>query len=90
MTDELRISDHALVRYMERVKGLCLDEYRQEIREMVEKHQNEPMPEGYDNGIVIVIESLGPPIVTTILGHGQRPKRKNYGVRLVHIADGAP
>ena len=84
---KLFISDHALVRYMERIKGVCLDEYRDEIRALVETHKDAPAPAGgiFDDGMVIIIETLGHPVVTTVLGSGQRPKRKQQFTRMVHV-----
>lgn len=89
----LAVSDHALVRYMERIKGICLDEYRAEVRALADKHQDElsPTPGEFDNGFVIVIEALGLPIVTTVLGPGHRPKRKAaFSTRLIYVPRPAP
>lgn len=35
-------------------------------------------------GLVIVIEELGLPVITTVLAPGQRTKRR-FGSRLIHI-----
>jgi hypothetical protein len=72
------ISDHALVRYLERVKGMNLDKYRDEIRALVSEHWKRQIPDsGYDDGLLFVIEHLeSRPTIVTILSPAMRPKRK--------------
>ena len=84
------ISDHALVRFMERVKGENLNKYREEIRILLSEHKGNPIPDsGYDDGVLFVLEHLRErPIVVTVLTPAYRPKRKNrpWGTRtLVHV-----
>lgn len=83
-----RVSDHALVRYMERIKGICLDAYRAEIQALAAANQHRPLPAAgeFDDGLILVIEVLGLPVVTTVLGPGQRPKRRRaFGTQLIHV-----
>ena len=84
---KLRVSDHALVRYMERIKGVCLDSYREEILRLVAENRQNPSPPAgrFDEGAVIVIEILGLPVITTILGSGQRPKYKTAFTQMIYF-----
>ena len=85
MTD---ISDHALVRYIERIKGESLNKYRDEIRTLIAEHKKNPIPvHCYDDGILFVLEHFrDPPIIVTVLEPGDRPKRKNWLTRtFVHV-----
>ncbi|KKN05224.1 hypothetical protein LCGC14_1089410 [marine sediment metagenome] len=85
------ISDHALVRYIERIKGESLNKYRDEIRTLLKEHWGKPIPDsGYDDGILFVLEILRErPTVVTVLTPAYRPKRKNrpWSTRtLVHVS----
>lgn len=87
MTD-LTISDHALVRYIERVKSFDLEFYREEIRTLVRRHVGQPAPAGaaYDDGLVFVVERLSAaPTVVTVLAPGFRSKRHSFGRTLVRV-----
>lgn len=83
------ISDHALVRYIERVKGESLEKYRDEIRALMSDHKSNPIPDsGYDDGVLFVLEHLAKrPIVVTVLTQAFRPKRKlTWSTRtMVHV-----
>lgn len=84
----LRVSDHALVRFIERIKGVSLDPYRAELLALAAAHRDEQPPSGvFDDGLVLIVELLGHPVITTVLGPGQRPKRKQqpYGTGLIHV-----
>jgi hypothetical protein len=72
------ISDHAVVRYIERVKGESLERYRDEIRALLSEHKARPIPDsGYDDGVLFVIEHLRErPTVVTVLTAQHRPKRR--------------
>ncbi len=83
------ISDHALVRYIERVKRESLDRYRDEIRVLLSEHKARPIPDsGYDDGILFILEHLRErPTVITVLTPAFRPKRKRpWSTRtMVHV-----
>lgn len=82
------ISDHALVQYIERIKGVSLYKYRDEIRTLLSEHKKNPIPVGvYDDGILFILEPFrDPPIVVTVLESGDRPKRKIWHNRtFVHV-----
>jgi len=83
----LHVSDHALVRYLERIRGISLDTYREQIRQLAVANADNEISIGtaYDYGSVIVIELLGLPVVTTILGPGQRAKHKTIFTQLIHV-----
>ena len=86
------ISDHALVRYIERVKGETLDRYREEIRSLITKHKSNPIPDsGYDDGTLYVLEHLADrPTVVTVLTPAYRPKlQQPWSTRtMVHVPIG--
>lgn len=87
MPEPLWVSDHALVRYLERVRGMDLNPYRQELRQLAEAHEGAPATSGgtWDGGLVIVIEQLGKPVIVTVLGPGYRPKRPRSFTRLIYV-----
>ena len=85
------ISDHALVRFIERIKGESLDRYRDEIRTLLREHKHRPIPDsGYDDGTLFVLEHLAErPTVVTVLAAAWRPKRQRpWSTRtMVHVPD---
>lgn len=86
----LTISDHALVRYIERVKGESLDAIRQEIADAISENRARRIPDsGYDDGLMFVLE-IG--TVITVLTPAYRPKRgKQWATRtMVHAPLPAP
>jgi len=89
---DLRISDHALVRFIERIKGVSLDAYRDELRGIVTANwPNTTPPPDHDPGMAIAIENLGLPVIVTVMGAGMRPKRpKGFGQRIVYVPSGEP
>lgn len=83
----MRVSDHALVRYLERIKGISLDEYRVEIRGLAETYRERPphCSGEFHAGLILTVELLGEPIITTVLGPGHRPKRKRFATHLIYV-----
>ncbi len=74
--DEIEVSEHALVRYIERVRGVDLERYRQELRSLVSEHWDATTRPDNHNGATVIVEVLGQPIIVTVLGSAQRPKRR--------------
>jgi hypothetical protein len=71
----MEILDHALVRYIERVKGVSLDAYREELNALVASAEwrDEGKP---DDGFVMVAWKGR---LKTILPQGARGKRDKFG-----------
>lgn len=67
---ELVISDHALVRYIERIKGVPLDEYRDEIRALAAAGQSS----AWDREMPALVIEAGNTVVT-VLTENMRPKK---------------
>ncbi|MCW5695829.1 MAG: hypothetical protein KIS96_03730 [Bauldia sp.] len=84
MSDIPIVSDHALVRFIERIKGVSLDQYRDEILGLLREGRPNPIPDhGHDDGILFVIENeSAPPVVVTVLSPGMRPRRPGAKRRL--------
>lgn len=91
VSDPLRISDHALIRYIERIKGVSLDQYRQEILSLTggrDQVNVKELPDGYDDGALFIVEMNE--VIITVIGRGQRPKRtKRFGARFIHVPQDA-
>ena len=82
------ISDHALVRYIERVKGESLEKIRDEIRTLLSAHKDRRIPDsGYHDGITFVLEHLNErPTVVTVLSPGWVKRRRPWSTRtMVHM-----
>jgi hypothetical protein len=81
---EVRISDHALIRYIERGCGRSLEGYRDDLRKLIE--ENWDNTKATTQSFAIVLDDLGAsPVVTTILGPEMRPKRKVFARRVLYI-----
>lgn len=74
----MNVSDHALVRFIERVKGLSLDNYRAEMTTLAEAHKGDAVLSGcYDDAALFVIEHLAErPTIVTVLPPNFRPKKQ--------------
>lgn len=75
------VTDHALVRYLERVKGMDMDALREEIAAQV--HAADQVPEGLPEptGVVVgafVFKLVGRS-VTTVAPHCQKDKATHRG-----------
>lgn len=91
----MNISDHALVRYIERVKGMSLDQFRHEMLAALDKHEAVDRPVSWDgDGALFVIEygEDGEATVVTVLVDNQRPKKRkhNRGRAFVHVPRATP
>jgi hypothetical protein len=90
-TAGMTISDHALVRFIERVKGVSLDCYREEIAALISPAERLSVKDlaGTEDDCLAVIE-LGNSVVT-ILGRGHRLKAsRQWGTSFVPIAADEP
>lgn len=66
MSDEpVRVSDHAMIRYMERVLGMDVEQLRAHIAEGVRRHQGAPCVRTIGARFLMVNGR----VVTTIEGH---------------------
>ncbi len=66
----LDISDHALIRFIERVKGESLDQYRDEMRALIAEHETTPVPARgsfVDGALFFVDHFAAVPVVVTVL-----------------------
>ena len=73
------VTDHALVRYLERVAGLDLDPYRHHIASLVNEAAAAGAATITIDGYVYTLQGT---FVTTVLDQGMRKKKvKNKGLR---------
>ncbi|MEP0323267.1 hypothetical protein [Bauldia litoralis] len=82
------ISDHALVRFIERYKGVSLDDYRKEMTAAIERHKSDQVAPGgtYEDGFLFVVQAMTvPPRVVTVLPPNWRAKHKDFGCELVRV-----
>ncbi len=71
------VSDHALVRYMERVRGDDLEPIRDEIRALVRAGRSVVSNKRLTAPMYVVQEVPGKePMVVTVLEPGMRPQRR--------------
>jgi hypothetical protein len=74
----ISVSDHAIVRYLERVGGFDIDRLRQQIAsrisEAAKAGASAVVVDGYE--YVIQIDASGHPIVATVLKPSQQKRRK--------------
>lgn len=72
------ITDHALVRFIERVKGVSLEEYRKELSNILDattEWGRDPKPQ--DDGFLMVVE--GGTLITILPAGTRGKKRDKYG-----------
>ncbi len=85
----MEVSDHALVRYIERVRGESLEKFREEVRTLIAEHEGTPHPGNvYYEGFTFIIEShCERKIVVTILPPGfRKKKKKSWSLRsMIHV-----
>lgn len=85
------VTDHALIRFIERVKGVSLDDYRRELDDILDattKWSRSPSPESENTCLMVVERGT----LITILPPGKRGKAKDkHGyTRFAEIAPTPP